>query len=101
MKEFDEILDAMWGSLMDARAMAMEAVKHKMDYPELASTYYRIATDRLTHVTMLQKAASDYKDACARAENEDADEMTVVLSHDNGRIAHQVAEIKRLMEMYR
>ena len=55
MKELKEVVMDIHEELECAEKYAKEAVKHKEQYPALASVYYRISTDDLAHMDMLHK----------------------------------------------
>ena len=59
MKELKEVVMDIHEELECAEKYAKEAVKHKEQYPALASVYYRISTDDLAHMDMLHKQAVD------------------------------------------
>lgn len=57
MTELKEVLMDIRHELRGAEKYAKEAVKHKEQYPELADTYHRIASDKAAHANMLAKHA--------------------------------------------
>lgn len=57
MMELKEVLMDIRHELRGADKYAKEAMKHKHEFPELADTYHRIATDKATHANMLHRNA--------------------------------------------
>lgn len=82
MMEMKEAVRYLRCELREADKYAREAAKHKHEYPEMASTYARIANDNLEHANMLKVSGHEmvqkYGDETAKAvwkiEHEMADE---------------------------
>lgn len=95
MKEMKEVIRDIRCKLREADKYAKEAVKHKMEYPEVSSTYARIANDDMEHVKMLKNAGHDmvekYGDATAKA----------VWAIECEMAEEDIAHVKRMLSEYR
>lgn len=95
MKEMKEVIRDIRCKLREADKYAKEAVKHKIEYPEVASVYARIANDDMEHVHMLKNAGHDMIE-----KHGDMTDKAV------WKIEHEMAEedamqIKRMLGEYR
>lgn len=56
--EFIELLVDIRNELKSAEKYAVEAAKHKMEYPELSALYGKIANEKMMESSMLSKQAA-------------------------------------------
>lgn len=101
MKELKEIIADIDNILDDAEMYAKESVKHKTQYPSLSSTYCRIAQDNLTHAEMLHKHAVEMIENKKKTGEEAPALMQAVWDFEHERYIDEVADVKRLIEMYK
>lgn len=101
MKELKEIIADIQEMLDCAEMYAREAVKHKNQYPDLASTYARIAQDDLAHVDMLHKHAVNMIEEKQKNGTEAPAAMKAIWDFEHDREIDKAADVKRLLDMYR
>lgn len=101
MKELKEIATGIWRELRGANCYVHEAVKHRDGHPELASVYARIASDKVSHVEMLNKQAIALVESCKRNNNPDAEGYHQAWLWEHERMVDEIADIRRLMDMYK
>lgn len=101
MKELKEIIADIDSILDDAEMYAKESVKHKTQYPSLAGTYCRIAQDDLAHAEMLHKHAVEMIENKKKTGEEAPALMQAVWDFEHERYIDDVADVKRLIEMYK
>lgn len=100
MKELKEVVMDIHEELECAEKYAKEAVKHKEQYPALASVYYRISTDDLAHMDMLHKQAVDMIEEKKRDGHEVPASMQAIWDWEHEKMMDETADVKRLLEMY-
>lgn len=85
--------------LNDAEWYAKKAIEHKVDHPELADTYHRLAKEEVTHANMLHERviAAIRK---AQAEKEPPAAMREIWAWQHEEIVDEQAEVMHLIEMY-
>ena len=101
MKELKEVVMDIHEELECAEKYAKEAVKHKEQYPALASVYYRISTDDLAHMDMLHKQAVEMIGEQKRSGVTVPESMQAVWDFEHERQIEDVADVKRLIDMYK
>lgn len=101
MTELKEIIQDIREMLECAEDYAKEAVKHKHQYPDLASTYARIAQDDLAHVDMLHKHAVSMIEDYQRNDGEAHAAMKAVWDYAHEQQIEETADVKRMLDMYR
>lgn len=101
MHEFEELINCIWKTTMDAQEIMEEACENKNANPDLAGAYYRIAGNRLTDVDMLIKQAEQYLAKAENSQHSDFDDMDILWSADRRRINQAIARVKIYMDMYR
>lgn len=101
MTELKEIIQDIREMLECAEDYAKEAVKHKHQYPDLASTYARIAQDDLAHVDMLHKHAVSMIDEYQRNGKEAPASMKAIWDYAHEQQIEETADVKRMLDMYR
>lgn len=101
MKELKEVIADIGNKVDDAEMYAREAVKHKMQYPSLAGSYCRIAQDDLAHAEMLHKHAEELIENKKKTGEEAPALMQAVWDFEHERYIDDVADVKRLIEMYK
>lgn len=92
MKELKELMDDIRCELKKAGEYAMEAVKHREEYPELSETYHKLATDGVIHAEVLEKRAKEM------AHKHHVHELWEFASD---MIMRELEDVKRHIEMYR
>lgn len=100
MQELKEIVMDIQEMLECAEDYAKEAVKHKMQYPDLASTYARIAQDDLAHADMLHKHAVEMIQEHQKQQPEPS-AMKAIWDWEHERQITKTEDVKRLLDMYR
>jgi len=101
MKELKEVIRDIEEILDSAEMYAKEAVKHKTQYPSLAGVYCRIAQDDLSHVDMLHKQAVEMIGEQKRSGVTVPESMQAVWDFEHERQIEDVADVKRLIDMYK
>lgn len=101
MTELKELIQDIQNILESGEDYAREAVKHKHQYPDLASTYARIAQDDLAHVDMLHKHAVSMLEDYQRNDGEAHAAMKAVWDYAHGQQIEKTADVKRMLDMYR
>lgn len=101
MKELKEIIRDIGAKLEDAECYAKEAVKHKEQFPALASTYARIAQDELNHVDMLHRHAVEMIESKERSGAEAPASMRAVWEWEHEKQIDEAADVRRLLDMYK
>ena len=101
MKELKEIIGDIGESLENAECYAKEAVKHKEQFPALASTYARIAQDELNHVDMLHRHAVEMIESKERSWAEVPASMRDVWEWEHEKQIDEAADVRRLLDMYK
>lgn len=101
MKELKEIIGDIGESLENAECYAKEAVKHKEQFPALASTYARIAQDELNHVDMLHRHAVEMIESKERSGAEVPASMRAVWDWEHEKQIDEAADVRRLLDMYK
>lgn len=85
--------------LHDAEGYAKLALEHKMDQPELAEAYHRLAKDEIGHANLLhEKVVSMIRKASTEREVPPA--MREIWAWQHEEIIEEEAETRRLVEMY-
>lgn len=101
MKEFKEVLAFVDEAMESAEEYANEAVKHREQYPELASLYYRCAVDCHTHAELLGKQAWSMVETCEQKHSEHAQWMRHVWEYAREMRMKREERVKHLLEMYK
>ena len=101
MKELKEIIGDIGELLENAECYAKEAVKHKEQFPALASTYARIAQDELNHVDMLHRHAVEMIESKERGGAEVPASMQAVWDWEHEKQVDEAANVRRLLDMYK
>lgn len=101
MKELKEIIGDIGESLENAECYAKEAVKHKEQFPAMASTYARIAQDELNHVDMLHRHAVEMIESKERSGAEVPASMRAVWEWEHEKQIDEAADVRRLLDMYK
>jgi len=92
MMELKEVLMDMRKEVRCADKYAKEAVKHKHEFPELSEVYHRISADKMTHADMLSKQGKMLAEHA---------HMVPVWEFEDEMLRHDMADVKRCMDMYR
>lgn len=101
MKEFKEVLSYMNEALDCAEEYAGEAAKHREQYPELASLYFRCAVDYHTHAELLCKHALAMVEECEQKHSEHAPWMRHVWEYARELRMKRAERVRHLMDMYK
>lgn len=99
MRIIKELAKQIKEELHDAEKYAKMALEHKMDHPDLAEAYHRLAKEEIGHaallhekvVTMIRKAST---------EKEIPPVMHELWAWQHDEIVEEEAEVRRLVEMY-
>lgn len=101
MNELKEIIQDIRSMLESGEDYAREAVKHKHQYPDLASTYARIAQDDLAHVEMLHRHAAEMIEQKERSGAEAPASMRAIWEWEHEKQIDDAAGVRRLLDMYK
>lgn len=101
MKELKEVMRDIADKLEDAECYAKEAVKHKGEYPELASVYAKIAQEDMSHADALHKQAVAMIAEREKAGKAAPEAMRAVWDYEHERQIEDAANVRRLLDMYR
>ena len=100
MTELKEIIRDIEAELECAEGYAKEAVKHKHEYPELASVYAQIAKDDMGHADALHKQALAMIEEKKREGAEAPASMKAIWEYEHERQIEDAANVRRLLDMY-
>lgn len=101
MKVIKDIAKNIREELEDAEKYAWAAVRAKAEHPDLAETYHRLANAELEHANLLHKQVVEIIDRHRREGHEAPVAMQAVWDWEHERYMEEVADVKRILEMYR
>lgn len=101
MKVIKDIVKNINEEIKDADKYAWMAVRAKAEYPELADVYARLANGEIEHSNTLHKQAVDLIEKRRREGSTPPAAMLAVWEWEHERYIEEVAEVKRVLEMYR
>lgn len=101
MKLIKHIIEQMEEELEGAEEYIECAMKHKLDYPNIASMYYEMSLTEITHFEKLHSAAVTLiNEAKARGEQPTA-EMQAIYDYEHEKAMHEATKIKVMQETYK
>lgn len=87
--------------IRDAKSYGLQAKAYKGEYPELASTYYKLAEEEMEHVNKLHDAVTvlirQYRDK----NGEPPANMLAVYNYLHERHVESAAEARSVLDMYK
>ena len=99
MRIIKELSKQIKEELHDAEKYAKMALEHKMDHPDLAEAYHRLAKEEIGHATLLhEKVVAMIRKAST--EKEVPPVMRELWAWQHDEIVEEEAEVRRLVEMY-
>ena len=101
MREIMEVSKYIRKELKRAEEYAYEANKHKHEFPEMASQYYRAAHEHLDIVDELHAGAAKLIENAKRGGAVPTEAMRKMWDYEHEMLIESKADIVRLLDMYK
>lgn len=101
MEEIKLLVERIEDELDDACAYAKLALEYKTDDPDLATLFYRLSGEEMTHMELLHKQAVRLIDECKREKGEAPAAMTAVYNFMHDRFTDRAEKVERLQGMFK
>ena len=98
IKKLSEMIDE---EIRDADKYIRCALTHKDDHPVLADTFSRLSEEEMRHVTMLHEQVVRLIEEHRKTKGEPPAAMMAVYEYLHERQIENVAEVRRLQEMFK
>lgn len=101
MKIIEEICDKISDEIKCAECYAKLALQYKEDYPQLAETYYRISSEKMTHMgllhTQVANIIADYK----KEKGQPPEAMKLLYNILHKKHIQNAAAVKGMLALYK
>ena len=101
MKIIEHLSDQIADEIEFAEEYAKCALVKKEDYPQLAETYYRIATEKLNHMGLLHTQAVAIIDAYKKEKGEPPEAMKLLYEILHRKHIEHAAAVKGMLALYK
>ena len=101
MKIIEHLSDQIADEIECAEEYAKCALAKKEDYPQLAETYYRIATEKLNHMGLLHTQVVAIIDAYRKEKGEPPEAMKLLYEILHRKHIEHAAAVKGMLALYK
>lgn len=101
MKIIEELSDKIADEIECAEQYARCALMHKEDNPQLAETYYKIASEKMAHMGLLHTQVASIIDDYRKKKGEPPEGMKVLYDILHRKHIEHAAAVKGMLALYK
>ena len=101
MKIIEHLSDQIADEIESAEDYAKCALSKKEDHPQLAETYYRIANEKLNHMSLLHAQVVSIIDAYKKESGEPPEHMKLLYEILHRKHIEHAAAVKGMLALYK